>query len=978
MFHAVHLGTTSPTLIRWYLRLAIMLSLLACNAAFGLGDASYIDSSENGGVRIADGVNLASLQIDAADYKGLRRAASDLQKDIERVTGKLPKLHTQLANAENHVIVIGSVEGSGLIKALVASGKLDIADIQGQWEAYKIVVVNNPYPKVNKALVIVGSDMRGAIYGVYDLSQQIGVSPWYWWADVPVKSQATLYANNNTNVIEQPKVQYRGIFLNDEAPALTNWVHANYGNYNSQFYTRVFELLLRLKANFLWPAMWNNSFSVDDPLNPELAHEYGIVMSTSHHEPMMRAHKEWHGLGRWDFATNEDALKQFWREGIERNSPYENIITMAMRGDGDEAMSEEANVALLEQIVDAQRDIIADVFEPKGKAVNEVPQVWCLYKEVQDYYEKGMRVPDDVTLLWADDNWGNIRRLPTEQERKRSGGAGVYYHFDYVGGPRSYRWLNSTPLAKIWEQMHLAYEYEANRIWIVNVGDLKPMEVPIEYFLEMAWNPKQWPKERIVEFTNLWAQREFGPEYAKEIALLVREYAQHNGRRKPELQDANTYSLLHYSEAARIERQLTDMETRAEALFQKIPVNQRDAYYQLVLHPVLASATLTKMYIAQARNQLYAKQGRPSANKYGDQVRALFAKDAQLTQRYHAINNGKWNHFMSQPHIGYTYWNNPENNVMPVVSVVSTGNNADMGVAVDGTEPAWPMEGAEYALPTFTPYGTQTKTLTVFNKGVKPLHFTVNTGAEWLNVSATSGVVGEEEVPIQVAVDWAILPVGEHASSVTIKGPSWVAADIKVAVNKPVELNPAKPRKKSAGFIEADGYISFNAVDTTTTHTVASFSWQEIPSHGRTHSSMAVYPIRDASFKAPAKASANNSPRMEYTITLLHDREITVEGLFAPSWPIHPERGLRYAIAFNNQAPIVVDVLAGNSHEVWQESVRTGVRRASTIHTLTAGTHTMKVWAIDPAVTVQKWIIDTGGLKPSYLGPEPSPMGGKR
>lgn len=965
---------TTYLLKRFAMCWLVALSLLTSNTALALGDASYISFKANGGVRLADEERLAGLLIDSNDFKGLQRAAGDLQTDIQRVTGKLPTLHSQLKDASRHAVIIGSVGRSGLIQLLVEQNKLNVADIEGQWEAYKLVVVDKPFPNIEKALVIVGSDMRGAIFGVYDLSQQIGVSPWYWWADVPVQPQSKLYVRGDTQIVEQPKVQYRGIFLNDEAPALTNWVHANYGNYNSQFYTQVFELLLRLKANFLWPAMWNNSFSVDDPLNPVLANEYGIVMSTSHHEPMMRAHKEWHGMGRWDFTTNADALKQFWREGVERNSPYENIITMAMRGDGDEAMSEDANVELLEQIVDAQRNIIAEVFEPKGKQVTEVPQVWCLYKEVQDYYEKGMRVPDDITLLWADDNWGNIRRLPTAQERKRSGGAGVYYHFDYVGGPRSYRWINTTPLAKIWEQMHLAYQYEANKIWIVNVGDLKPMEVPMEYFLEMAWNPEQWPKERITQFGELWAEREFGPAYAKEIAQLVQDYTQHNGRRKPELQDANTYSLLNYDEAARIEQQLTDMESRAETLFNKIPANQRDAYYQLVMHPVLASATVTKMYIAQARNQLYAKQGRPSANSYGQQVKELFEKDAALTKRYHSINNGKWNHFMSQPHIGYTNWNNPEDNIMPVVSVVSKGNNADMGVAVEGMEPAWPMQDAAYALPTFTRYGKQTKNLTVFNKGVKPLKFSVSTGAVWLKVSASSGEITHQEMQIQVSVDWAKLPLGSHESNVTIKGPSWVAANIKVTANKPAKV---KPLKKLTGFVEADGYISFDAAAATHSKAVDGFEWQEIPAHGRTHSSMSVYPIRDASFTAPANASANTAPQMHYTITLLTAGEVTVEGLLAPTWPIHPERGLRYAIAFDDQPPQIVDVLAGNSHEVWQESVRTGVRRASSKHTLTAGTHTMKVWAIDPAVTVQKWIIDTGELKPSYLGPTPSPKGGK-
>ena len=261
-------------------------------------------------------------------------------------------------------------------------------------------------------------------------------------------------------------------------------------------------------------------------------------MGTSHVEPMMRADKEWNRLGytagEWNFLTHSNELVKFWQDGIERNKNYENVITIAMRGKIDTPMSETANISLLEEIVAAQRNIIAEVYQTNAAAV---PQDWALYKEVQEYYEKGMRVPDDVTLLWCDDNWGDLRRLPSPGSRKRSGGAGVYYHFDYVGGPRNYKWLNTNPTAKIWEQMNLAHHYDANQIWIVNVGHLKGYELPIEFFLSLAWNPEQWPKEKISEFTRLWAERQFGPEYAAPIADILSKYTKYNGRRKPELLD---------------------------------------------------------------------------------------------------------------------------------------------------------------------------------------------------------------------------------------------------------------------------------------------------------------------------------------------------------------------------------------------------------------------------------------------------------
>ena len=400
-----------------------------------------------------------------------------------------------------------------MIDRLIREHKIDVGAVKGKWESTLIQVVERPLPGVKRGLVIAGSDKRGTIFGIYDLSQQIGVSPWYWWADVPVAHKDALFVKAGRYVQGEPAVKYRGIFLNDEAPSLTNWVNATYGGFNHKFYVKVFELLLRLKANYLWPAMWNSAFNEDDAENPRLADEYGIVMGTSHHEPMLRAQQEWkrHGKGPWDYQTNAAVLDEFWEQGIARNKNYESTITLGMRGDGDMPMTEGANIALLEKIVAEQRKILAANMTP---TLASNPKVWALYKEVQAYYEKGMRVPDDVTLLWCDDNWGNIRRLPTAEERNRPGGAGIYYHVDYVGDPRSYKWINTYQLPKIWEQMNLAYEYGADRIWILNVGDLKPMEVPIEFFLDFARDPKRWNKDQLSEFTKLWAEREFGPEHA--------------------------------------------------------------------------------------------------------------------------------------------------------------------------------------------------------------------------------------------------------------------------------------------------------------------------------------------------------------------------------------------------------------------------------------------------------------------------------
>ncbi|MCE3252605.1 MAG: glycosyl hydrolase, partial [Cellvibrio sp.] len=848
-----------------------------------------------------------------------------------------------------------------LIDQLVASHKLDVSKIRGQWDAYQVQIIEQPFPQVKRALVIVGANKRGTMYGIYSLSEQIGVSPWYWWADVPVKKNRALYIDKNLQLIEIPKIKYRGIFLNDEAPALTNWVAEKYGNYNAQFYEKVFELLLRLKANFLWPAMWNNAFADDDPQNMVLADEYGIVMSTSHHEPMMRADKEWnrYGKGPWEYSKNPENLYQFWVDGVKRNKPYESIYTLGMRGQQDEPMSEGENIGLLEKIVSDQRKILGEVFGIDK--LTEVPQVWALYKEVQGFYERGMRVPDDVILLWCDDNWGNIRRLPTPEERKRAGGAGVYYHFDYVGGPRSYRWINTVSIAKIREQMHLAYTYEANQIWIVNVGDLKPMEYPIEFFLNMAWDPEAWPKERIPEFATLWAEREFGTQHAQEIAAIMTGYTRHNLQRKPELQDAATYSQLNYEEAERVTAAIKSYAASAEKLYAQIPREQRDAFFQLVLFPAKASALITELYDAQAKNHLYAQQARANTNEYADKVRALFMADAALEQEYHQLNGGKWNHFMSQPHIGYSHWNNPPEDTLPVVHLYEPHNSAEMGIAVEGMAAAWPGSGT-YQLPRFDPLGKQYRIIEVFNKGKESFTATAKVSAPWIILSHTSIQVNTA-AQIKVSIDWDKVPRGEVSGSVQITGTGWGGANIAVkAVNRPLD------KQALTGFVEADGYIAIEARHYQRQGNNRELRWETIPQHGRTLSSMAVYPITDKTFKDAAGA-----PYLEYDVYTQGSGEFTVEGVFAPSWPLMPGRGLRYAVAFDTQTPQIVDLTADMSTATWEETVRSDARKSVTTHRIDKpGVHRLRIYSLDPGVVLQKILIDTGGLLPSYLGPKES------
>ena len=608
----------------------------------------------------------AVIYVDSSDHALVRKSAALLQQDIEMITGKKPVIVNTLPHATTgSIIVIGSNERSSLIKRLIAEKKIQNT-IKNKWEAYRVESIKNPFTGFQNGLIISGSDRRGTAYGVFEVSRRIGVSPWYWWADVPVKKKPDLFVNANTYFTDSPKVKYRGIFINDEAPALSGWTREKFGGFNHKFYEKVFELILRLKGNYLWPAMWGNAFYYDDSLNIRSADEYGIVIGTSHHEPLMRAHEEWKYFGKgrkWNYDSTETGLKEYWKGGMQR-AWNEKIVSVGMRGDGDEPMSRATATALLERIVKDQRQIIEEV---TGKPASETPQLWALYKEVQDYYDKGMRVPDDVTLLLCDDNWGNIRKLPKLNEQPRNGGYGIYYHLDYVGGPRNYKWVNTNPIPRVWEQMHLAYEYGVKQIWIVNVGDIKPMEFPISFFLDYAWNPGKLGADDLQLYTEQWAAAQFGNKYAKEIAEIISKYSKYNGRRKPELLDQHTYSLNNYAEFAIVVKEYKQLLEKAERINRLLPVEYRDAYFQLVLHPVKACANLNELYFYVAMNQKEAKTKSVSANFSAEKVKLLYLNDSLITDEYHKLKNGKWNHMMSQTHIGYTNWQQPVKQKMPDV-----------------------------------------------------------------------------------------------------------------------------------------------------------------------------------------------------------------------------------------------------------------------------------------------------------------------
>lgn len=578
-----------------------------------------------------------TITYDPLDWKGVKMAVENLRHDLKAVTGS--------ANAP---VVVATIGKSKLAKKY----KLQSKELQGKWEQYLIFTDKGK-------LVILGSDKRGTIYGIYELSRQIGVSPWYWMADAPIQKHEQLFAKSGIYTDGEPKVKYRGIFINDEWPSFGTWCKNQFGGINSKAYTRIFELMLRLKANYFWPAMWDSRFNEDDPLSPQLADDMGIVMGTSHHEPMMRAHKEYvyrkDSLGAWDYATNKANLDRFFEEGLERNKEYDNLITIGMRGDGDVAMgngNDKDNMKTLKDVVDGQREIIERVYK---KPASEVPQLWAIFTEVQRYYDAGFTVPDDVTLLFCDNNWGYIRRTGPEKERTRKGGMGMYYHIDMNGGPWNDRWINTTTAAKIREQLNLAYQTGIDRIWIINVGDLKPKEMPIDFIMHYAWNPDDYPADKIDQYMVDWARSIFGGEYAREIADIVTEYSKMNLERKPEVQRVGIYSV-ETGEAQRMYDRWDELEKRTLSLSKKIPTEMQDAFYQLVEYPAVASAGVAKIYLAATLGDSITMQ-------------TLFERDKQMTDKYNkVIAGGKWDGMMLDKHIGYRMWSMPNENTLPQVA----------------------------------------------------------------------------------------------------------------------------------------------------------------------------------------------------------------------------------------------------------------------------------------------------------------------
>ncbi|KAL1745251.1 hypothetical protein HDZ31DRAFT_36852 [Schizophyllum fasciatum] len=945
------------------------------------------------------------MVVDPDDHVGVHIAANAVADDFARVTGT----RGQTANATSDdvptadngtaFILVGTLDSSSIIQSLASAEKLNTSAIAGKWESFVVAVVDEPFEGGGRALVIAGSDKRGAIFGLYTLSEQIGVSPWYWWADIVPKRHDAIYALPASTTFGEPSVRYRGLFINDESPALNTWVNDNFGpKYNAAFYVHVFELLLRMKANFMWPAMWpsypspGNSFFVDDPLNQETADKYGIVMSTSHHEPMQRATNEWltSGNGTWDWEKNQDNVTTFFKEGAARAKGYESYFTLGMRGDQDGPLSGDDPMAILREVIDTQRSIIKDTYGNE----TAVKQVWALYKEVQELYESGLEIPDDVTLLFSDDNFGNIRRLPREDELKRAGGTGIYYHCEYVGDPRSYKWLNTNSLGKAHQQLTNAHARGADRIWVINVADIKPMETPLSLIMALAYNVSSITPDSLPQWLLTYAARQFPEAHAEEAADILLAHSRLMGLRKHEHIESDTFSVSNYDEADRVLDAWSALLERAETLNEQLDEAHQPSFFQLVLHPVKASLIYNSVRVAQGKNARYGIQRRNSANDWAGKALDYFGQDYDLQLEWNAMLDGKWDQLMRQTHYGYRdeSWRAPVRDLITGLSYVQLRQDSypaigQLGVAVEGGVESLPglfNEGSDLAKPsrkgltagvTFTtvsPFGSPSRWFELYGRGGADVHWTASAEQSWVSLSSSEGVVSASDgwdAHLAAHVDFDAVPDGFNDTTlIYVNGSDGSYEELHLPVLQVSLTNDF------SGFVEADGYVSIEAAHFTSSSDASSFI--EYPYLSRSingSGAIGLNPSVGRNLSIP-----DDAPSLSFSYYQFTDSgEVTVTLYFTMALDTDPDAPFTYAVSLDGSSVNSTRLIpepenSGDLPNGWSKAVMDQVWTRDVAFDATAGAHVLEYWANGPAVLLEKIVVDTGGLRDSYLGPPES------
>lgn len=973
--------------------LILMLSALVAVSAGHAQVAVHEKSPETKyAFTLASPRQTAAILYDASDAAVVKRAAELFAADVEAVTGRRPQV-TSATGETGPAVIVGTVGGSALIRRLSEAGKIDTAPLEGAWERYLIQTVANPLPGIRKALVIAGSDRRGAAYGLFTLSELIGVSPWYWWADVPVKKHAALHVDAPPTYSQTPSVRYRGIFLNDEDWGLTPWASQTFeperGNIGPRTYAKVCELLLRLKANYLAPAMHPVSTSFNQiPENKLVADTFAIVMGSTHCEPLLlNTASEWdtQTMGPWNYDKNKEGINRVLTQRVRENSPYENVYTLALRGLHDGAMSTtlpmHEKVRMLQQALLDQRQILAENID---RPVETVPQAFTPYKEVLEIYSNGLELPDDVTIVWPDDNYGYMKRLSGVREQRRTGRSGVYYHVSYLGVPHSYLWFSTTPPSLMYEELRKAYDTTADRLWLLNCGDLKGSEMQVSLFLDMAWDIGRFTADNVVTYPARWLAGIFGEAYYDRLEAMTREHLRLAFPRKSEymgwgyhwnrfdhnceqLTDTD-FSFTNYDEAQRRLEAYRQLGARAEALLHEIGDEARPAFYQLVYYPLRGAELMNRMTLGGQRNRWYARQGRAATNAVRDEVQRCYDSLQVITRGYNSLLGGKWNHMMSmrQNYDGVSAYFN-----LPHLATHDAAGAPRLALQVAGED----VTGARafHALPAFDNYLRRTYPVEIYNRGGGTLAWTAHASEPWVVLSKSAGKTADEE-RITVGIDWEKAPSGNAVPAQIVFRAGEQSEKVLVSL-----FNPTAPsRAELRGiYVENNGCVSIPAAGC---HRV------------RENDRIKITAVEDLGIEGPALQlgdptaplqifRSRDVPCAEYDFYAFDAGSVDVYTYVLPTFPLHADRDFRIGENTNTDTKYSVQIDDGalatpsSSHveysQVWFESVlRNCAVNKSTLHIDKPGRHTLRIRVGDPGIVLQKIVLDFGVMKRSYLGPQ--------
>lgn len=942
------------------------------------------------------GQNTLSFYYEAKADTGLHKIADKVRHDIELVTGHMPDKRNTLSHATHPVVIFGTVDDSDVITELETSGKLDCSSIRNKWEVYTFQIVENPFPDIRQALVIAGSNKRGTIYGLFHLSECLGVSPLVDWSDVkPAHKDFIILTDKDCTISKEPSVKYRGIFINDEWPAFGTWCTTRFGGFNAKMYEHVFELILRLKGNYLWPAMWSACFSMDGPglENARLADEMGIVIGSSHHEPCMRNGEEYKYLrgkdsiygDAWDFRKNPAGIKKFWEDGLKRNAEFENIITLGMRGEQDtpilgENSSLQDNIDLLREVINTQNQLIQETIQ---KDLDKVPRVFVLFTEVEKFFygdenTKGLMgdpALDGVTLMLSDDNFGNLRSVPTREMRNHPGGYGLYYHFDFHGGAYAYDWMNTNYLPKIWEQLTMAYDYGIRDIWIVNLGDICLLEYPASYFFDLAYDMERWGSSQpncCSAYTRQWVEKQFSPAFSMEdrekIQLLLDGYTKINHNRKPEILNDSVYHPVHFGETERLLSKAAKLTSLADELRSRCPRWAEPAFYELVYFPVAASMNVLKMQLLAGRNRFYANQNRICANELADEITACIERDSYLTEEFHQINNQKWYGMGLSEHIGFTNWMD-EGNRYPKRIYVEPANKPRIIVAKSDSSlytEGYPWTGKTLVIRDFLRPDSEEVRLDIALGSKTPVNYQIETDCPWLRFSALEGcVTNMDTVTIRILRDKLH---GQEKADVYV-----------VTENARVHLlfeadTPDLSHLEPMTFLEYDGYICMEAEHYATKYDTELAGYHILNNYGRTLSGIKVLPsLHDFSH-------ITDRPFVEYHFEAKQEGDYELELYLAPSNTPYMNHEYLLGIQCNESTVSIENLVSKTFRSLdcscpeWVNAVRENIRIYHTRVSCRKGKNILRLYAISAGPVLEKIVLYPSGtlLPDSYLGPTES------